>query len=480
MNPHGRSRGSGSHSVSARLAGQTVLAIALLLCALVQSVARAQSGDTFRPFEFALLGDPQIGYGQGGEYADAGRFSQVVDAINRQRLPLSIIAGDLVQDRSLWQEWTFGWVARRLQGRVLLAAGNHDVADRNSLQAFRERHGKDFYDAVVNNVAFIVIDSETARDTRISVAEFELQWDFIRKALEAHQRANRIHIVLVMHRPPFVDTETEADSDANWPLESRSRLLGLARKHGVRWILAGHLHRTVERRTSDGMHIVVGAGSARSFDNSPVAFHRFSVKREGLSFERIAVAPAPREPFSVPGLRDWTPRLFDPSLRHWLLTLFYAAAGAIALSSSRRLAKREETTAAAASKLWYSVALLLFAFGANMQLDLDELLRELGRIGAKVTGIFAVRHLITGGALLVAATTAGIMLARYYRRAGRNLANTIALALLAVPSAWFFLSAISHHDIGMLFDEGWWDLSVVASLAGIALCARAALRRPSS
>lgn len=448
-----------------------VAALRLAVLALTLLVNGVQSQEPFSPFEFALLGDPQIGYGQGGEYADAKRFGMVVDEINALNLPLSIVAGDLVQDRSLWQDWAFGRVVARLRGRVLLAAGNHDVVDISSLQAFRDRYGKDYYDVVHNNVAFVIVNSETMRDTRISAAEFELQWRFLAQSLAAHRLANRTHILLIMHRPPFVGNEIEPETEQNWPPATRARLMAMARESGVRWILAGHLHRTVALDLADDMHIVVGAGSARSFDRSPVAYHRFRVAREGLSYSFAAVSPPPGEPFSVPGLREWTPRLFDFSARHWLFTLFYAVAGAFALRTSRQLALRGSSVSTHSSKLWLAMAALLFAFSVNMQLDFDELIGELGRIAAKIAGVYSVRHFVTATAALVVGIGVIFVLARNYVRSKRTKSSAIALVLIAVPTAWFCLSMISNHHIGMLFNEGWWDLLILVSLVGIAFCA---------
>lgn len=450
-----------------------MLALAIICLATRVAPVHAQALEEFAPFEFALLGDPQIGYGQGGEYADAARLNRVIDAINAQKLPLAIIAGDLVQDRSLWQHWIFTWALRDLRTRVLLVAGNHDVVDRSSLADYRSRHGKDFYDVTINNVAFIVINSETARDQRISAAEFDLQWRFLEERLDAHQRAQRTHIMLVMHRPPFVDNEAEVSSSANWPTETRARLLRLARKHGVRWVLAGHLHMTADIRASDGLRIVVGAGSSRIHDGSPVAFHRFSVSKETLNLQQVVVAPAPWKPFSVPGLREWTPRLFDPSLRHWILTLTYCAVSTVALARSRRMrpAGPGQAEVPPGALLWYGIALTLLGFGLNMQLDLDELLREVGRIGAQLVGVYSMRHVITASALMMLTASVTFLLVRLHRRTRHDPATTVALALLIAPSAWFILSAISHHDIGMLFNEGWWDILVLAALAGIAVCA---------
>ncbi len=460
-----------------RAGGFVAVLLTLFLVLATAGTARAQS--SFSPFEFALLGDPQIGYGPGGEYADVGRLGQVVDSVNAHRMPLVLVPGDLVQDRSLWQQWLFSWQAGRVQNKLLLAPGNHDIVDLASLAAYRKRHGPDYYEFVFNNCAFVVVNSETARDRRISATEHAAQWLFIERSLAAQRAAGRKHIVLVTHRPPFVDDEREAEDGANWPPETRARLLALARQHGVRWILTGHLHRTHTAQTADGIQLVVVAGSSSSFDRSPVDYRLFRVEHDALTHTRVLVAPAPAEPFSVPGLRGWTPRLFEFSVRHWLFTALYALAALAALRTARALRERHSRV------LWRGIAWLLFAFAANMQLDFDELLQELGRIAAQLSGLYPMRHVVTAGALALLLGVAAVMLVRHYRlesrlergRAGRGGSDhplTLALAALVVPSAWFCLSAVSHHDLGMLFDEAWWDLAVLAALAVVGVSARRA------
>jgi 3',5'-cyclic AMP phosphodiesterase CpdA len=463
-----------SRAGRARLLWLACAAIAALCCAHLGS---AQSSLGFQPFDFALLGDPQIGYGHAGEYGDAGRLAQVIASVNQGKIPLTLVAGDLVQDRSLLQVFTFDWARKRLAGRVALAAGNHDVVDQDGLRAFRRRFGKDYYDLVSHNCAFVIVDSETARDRRISGAEFDAQWAFLERTLAAHQQARRKHIILVMHRPPFVESEQEAENGANWPTDTRARLLGLARRHGVRWILAGHLHRTLSVDTADGIHVVVSAGSARSFDRSPVAYYRFHVDEDGLRYALVSVAPAMPEPFSVPGLRDWTPRIFDFSLRHWLFTILYAVAAMFALRASKELGRSGQDPPR--QKLWFAIAIMLFFFGANMQLDFDEAIREIGRLLARRAGVYGIRHVITGSAAAAVTLGSSVLLIRYYLRSKGDRATAIALCMLAVPCAWFGLSAISHHDIGMLFDEMLWDLLTLIALLVISICARRVAKNES-
>lgn len=451
-----------------------LLAWLLLAClAIATAPARAQAERPFSPFEFALLGDPQIGYGPGGEHADARRLGKVIQDINARNLPVSVLVGDLVQDRSLWQDWIFLLQARDLTGTALYAAGNHDVVDTDSLRAFRDRYGTDYHDHVHNNVAFIVLNSETARDPRIDPVEFHQQWEFIAAALEKHRRAQRTHIVLVTHRPPYVRNPAEPESDANWPPETRQRLLRLAREYGVRWIISGHLHRTLLIDAGEPPGIAVHAGTARSFDQTPIGYFRFRVEPDAITPERIDLEPAPNPPPSIPGLRGWTPRLLDFSPRHWLFTLLYAAAGVAALFAARRL---KQSNAIDGPGPWRLIGLALLFFGLNMQLDFDELLSETGRILARLAGVYGQRHLLIGALMLVLAAIGAAFLWRLPRRHRFSAPGKLALICLAVPTTWFVLSALSNHHIGIVFNETWWDLAVLLALACIAGCVRWELR----
>jgi 3',5'-cyclic AMP phosphodiesterase CpdA len=462
-----------------RLLLRVLLTLSLWLLSDRTAHAADDARRPFQPFELALLGDPQIGYGPGGEYADAARFRALVGALNEKGPPLVLIPGDLVQGRSFWQRWAFDRALSKLQARALLAPGNHDVVDMDSLRAYRAAYGRDYYDVVQNDCAFVVLNSETARSRRISSSEFDAQWRFIEGTLAKHHALGRRHIVLVGHRPPFVSEEDEMDSERNWPAETRTRLLALAKRHGVRWFLAGHLHRNHTATVPDGLNVVVVAGTSRTFDQSPVGYRRFRVEADRLTHEWVQVAPAPAPPFTVPGFREWTPRLFDFSLRHWILTLLYLGAAFAAWVTGKRLSRRGAKSPRGGN-LWQAIGIVLFALGANMQLDVDELLRDTGRAAAKITGIEPIRHVITGTGLVIVTVFGVVWLARRWSASARSRRTTVALALVTVPGAWFVLSTISHHDIGMVFDEGWWDVLNTLALAGIATCAlferRGALR----
>lgn len=413
-------------------------------------------------FEFALLGDPQIGYGPSGDFADYRRLSEVLGAVRASQAELVVVPGDLVQSR----RYVEGALVRRALGAaerpVLVVPGNHDVVDAESLADFQEDYGADHFVEVRGAVAFVGLDSETARGTGISEAAFELEWDFIVQAMSELDSSVTARF-LVMHRPPFFEDEHEGGSEANWPPEPRARLLALARQHGFRHVLAGHLHRTHSARTADGIEIVVLPGTARSFDQSALGYERFVVRGAEVTHHFVRVAPGPADPPSVPGLSAWTPRLVDPSPRHWLFTLLYGFAGYAALRRARRDAAR---------RTWQTIGAVCLAFGANFQLDLDEAITEVGRVVSQRLGFYPLRHLLTGAAFALLVAFAARRLARARERT--EAGTWLALVALSVPLGWFCLSAMSHHDLRMILEEDTWDLLHLLALGTVALAARRA------
>jgi Icc-related predicted phosphoesterase len=436
--------------------------------------AAADGSGTSASFSFVLLGDPQIGYGIGGDLADGSRFRQVLGAVDASRPALAVVAGDLVQHRSFWQWWIFDRALKGSRTKSLLVAGNHDVVSEGSLASFRASYGTDHYRYAAGPVTFLVLDSEVMRSPELSAREFDEQWRWFERTLADEPPGRRVF--LAAHRPPFADDENEADSGRNWPLATRQRLLAAMRQHGVRWFLAGHLHARRTVRTADGITVVVEPGSARSFDASVIGYRAFHVDGDRVEEKLVKVLDAPSPPFAVPGFPGWTPRIADFSIRHWLFTLAYFATGALALRTARafRAAKRTPTLG-----VWGAVAAALFFFGLNMQLDFDEALTEVGRLGSKVVGIYNVRHLITGTALALACAAGAWWLGRRFRASPRDRASTLALASLTIPTAWFCLSTISHHSLGMVLSEETWDVLTLLAFIAIGGAAHVALRAHS-
>ena len=453
----------------------SVIAVALLAAATLASLQWTAAAQRQGASWFMHAADPQVGYGELGRDVDAQRFRRLLERAHALGAQFVVVAGDLVQDRT-WLQWRSFESARKDAAVPLyFVAGNHDVVDLDTLAAYRERVGPDHYVARRAGVVVVALDSEVMRDTRIDAAEHATQWRWLEKTL-ATERCRQSVCVAVMHRPPFVERADERDTDQNWPASTRARLLSLFQRHGVTTVLAGHLHETREAfDAASGVHVYVVGGTARVFDERGAGYRAFQIGPTGLSqryvlFERFAVIP------DFMGVDGWTPRLFAPSLRHWLLTLAECACGVLAWLVAAAWAaaglRWPRTTAVA---LWRTIAAAFVFLGINEQMDFDELAVGLLRRAARASHWLDIRHtvggIVAGGVVLAACALAVLMLARAGR--GRALAWPVLLGL-AVPCAWFVLSTLSDHGFGMVVSADTWDLLLfVAAGFSLFICSRA-------
>jgi len=94
-------------------------------------------------------------------------------------------------------------------------------------------------------------------------------------------------------------------------------------------------------------------------------------------------------------LYQWKPRMGDPSLSGWVITIAYfcvfllcLTSGLLVRSSERRLASGQR------AGLWYIFSGIMLVFGINKQLDLQTLLMQVGSRLAKVQGWYELRRAV--------------------------------------------------------------------------------------
>lgn len=259
----------------------------------------AADPNVFRPFTFVHFGDPQMGFGKDGIEADKRRFVAAIRAANRIKPDFVYIAGDLVHQRTQEEFVALAEAMKVFEVPVKIAPGNHDVANHETLAIYRAKYGRDYYVFTCRNCDFVAVDSmllsERAgwfkdKDEKFR-AEIETQWKWLERTLAASKTKGRAHVFLLMHVPPFVKTVDERNRYQNIPLDGRKRLLALAKKHGVKAILAGHLHKTCEIRTGQLTIYVVG-GTARVDDKRGFGYRVFKVREDGFDQEYVQLKPA--------------------------------------------------------------------------------------------------------------------------------------------------------------------------------------------
>jgi 3',5'-cyclic-AMP phosphodiesterase len=199
---------------------------ALLLGALIALVLlrAAAPGE----FHFAIVGD------RTGE-AEPGVWERVWREVAASNPAFVLSVGDVIQgmdDATAEAQWreleTMLAPYRKIP--LYLTPGNHDVWNEASAALYRKHSKRELhYEFDYGGAHFTVLDN--SRGDALAPAEME----FLEADLAAHKAASPKFIV--MHRPSWVIDI--AMRNAASPLHQ------LAKRYGVRWILAGHVHQLI-------------------------------------------------------------------------------------------------------------------------------------------------------------------------------------------------------------------------------------------
>jgi 3',5'-cyclic AMP phosphodiesterase CpdA len=211
----------------------------------------ASAGD---PFSFIQMSDPQFGmYTENKSFDhETANFEFAVAAANRLHPKFVVITGDLVnQAGNTLQVTEYHRIARRLDPSIKLYSipGNHDVGNEptpQSLAAYRERFGPDYYTFRVGDFAGFVLDSSLIAAPAKVQEEADKQETWLKTELEKARKDGANRLVVFQHHPWFLADPGEADQYFNIPKATRERYLELFRKFGVTHVFAGHYHRNAE------------------------------------------------------------------------------------------------------------------------------------------------------------------------------------------------------------------------------------------
>jgi len=257
----------------------------LLLLALLSLLVAAPSDGSFR---FVLLGD-RTGEAQPGIYERVWR--QVAD----EHPAFVVSVGDTIQgldDAAADTEWRQIRATLRPYQRIplYLAPGNHDVWSSLSEKLFQQHSGHPLhYSFDYAQAHFTIVDN--SRSDLLAVEEM----NFLEKDLAAH--ASQPIKFIVSHRPSWI--VDVAFKNAGSPLHR------LARKYGVRYVIAGHIHEMLHRELEGVSYVSLpSAGghlrlSGRYEDGWFFGHTLVEVRESGVRFEIHEVAGR------VTSLNDW-------------------------------------------------------------------------------------------------------------------------------------------------------------------------------
>ena len=263
--------------------------VALLLAAILALHAAPGSG----PVHFALLGD------RTGE-AQPGVYEQVLREAAAGHPAFLLQAGDVIQGlndaaaEGEWQEFQ-RILAPYRHYALYLAPGNHDIWSRQSEELFRKHAGRaPHYSFDYGPAHFTILDN--SRSDELTAGELL----FLEKDLEAHA-AQPVKFI-VSHRPSWLFNVVLRNS--GFPLHR------LAKKYGVRYVIAGHVHQMLRADLDGVMYVSLpSAGghlraSKRYEDGWFFAYTLVNVSGKGVDFQ-VHELNAPHGQGRVTAMEDW-------------------------------------------------------------------------------------------------------------------------------------------------------------------------------
>lgn len=212
----------------------------------------------------------------------------------RERPDIAVVNGDLVMgDPDTDSDHEF---ARREVDRLGIPTrflpGNHDVGDNvlfgkmtqrvnaERIQRFLRHYGEDHWSFEASGWGFIGLNAQLFGSG--GLAEEADQWLWFEGALRALQGRP---IAVFLHKPLFLDFPGEGDHEdpalrqSVIDAASRQRVLGLARRFGVRLVSCGHKHQT-RTFSLDGIYHFWGPAIA-CVNGPPTALH-YGIREVGF------------------------------------------------------------------------------------------------------------------------------------------------------------------------------------------------------
>src|SRR5258708_1070335 len=212
------------------------------------------------------MSDPQCGmYSENrGFEQETANFEFAIATANRLKPAFVVVTGDLVNkagDASQIAEYKR--IAAKLDRSIPLYSvpGNHDEGNEptpESLAAYREKFGPDYYTFRSHEMAGFVLDGNLLKAPQHVPEEARKQEQWLRQELEKAKREGIKQLVVFLHQPLFLEDPGETEQYFNIPLDARRRYLALLHEYGVEHVYAGHYHRNAYGR--DGPLEIVTSG----------------------------------------------------------------------------------------------------------------------------------------------------------------------------------------------------------------------------
>lgn len=257
---------------------QYLLGITVLLTAACNS---------FEPFTFVQMSDPQIGFiDESPSYVHSDSLMKAaVDAVNALKPACVIVTGDLVNDATdSLQNAVYLTRLSEIEAPVYATPGNHDYlgTTREDYIALR---GYDRFSFQKGGCAFIGIDSNCIKDGMADVEAGQQAW--LIKELSAAKECRYIFIFL--HCPVIRESIDEPEDYFNFSKEKRREYIDIFKAYGVDIVFAGHTHQEYDC-TYEGIRFVAAGPVGNALGHGTPGYN---VVRVGEKDVEVTYTPTP-------------------------------------------------------------------------------------------------------------------------------------------------------------------------------------------
>jgi len=216
-----------------------------------------------RPWSFVFGGDVK---------QELGTFMQLLEQVRLKHDPLFMIgAGDYTRN-SLPQE-----LQAYLERTADVPFPIYPVKGNHELRAQGERHyarlfGPDRYAFTIDSALFVVLDS-TAYEREGDLTGFALGADqlaWLDRTLSAHEGLPLKFVALHVPPQPLHGDSLRPDYPSNMLPSQAEKLIALATRHRVSYVLSGHAHLFARAAEHGTVYLVSGGGGAELYSHKQV------------------------------------------------------------------------------------------------------------------------------------------------------------------------------------------------------------------
>ena len=134
-----------------------------------------------------------------------------------------------------------------------------NVPTAATLDEYHTAIGRDYYTFSEGEIFGVVLDSSLLRSPEGDPEAARQQEEWLDKTLASAKSNSKQQVVIFQHIPYFVQSSDEAESYFNIPMPGRRKYLDTLEKGGVRYVFAGHTHKSAIGTDGPLTEIITGA-----------------------------------------------------------------------------------------------------------------------------------------------------------------------------------------------------------------------------